>query len=397
LRQSPELEPLEDRRLPAGSLSGLAALYFEPNLGQARADADFLVRGDGYTMLVNERGATFSTPAAQGEPSTFSFLRANRSAIGTGGGLQAGISNYVGSRHSLTGVPHFAEVTYENLYPGIDVTYYGNSQGRLEYDFIVEPGAAVSAIRIAFTAVGRPKIDKAGSLVVETAQGTIIQHAPRAYQEINGVRHEVASRWKRVGDQATLRVGGYDHSRPLIIDPTLGFSTYLGGTADDEGLGIAVDGDGNNYVTGWTKSLEIPPPDPPPGLPPPGGGPSRPSKDVFVAKLSQDGQELLYVTYLVGMADDVGRGIAVGNGGEVWVAGSTESTDFVTTEDAFLETPIPGVLQHGFLTKLLTFRLLESCWVPRVGRPETGTARPTAKPGRPTRATRPGPLLSDGQ
>src|SRR2546427_1923700 len=157
-----------------------------------------------------------------------------------------------------TDVPTYAKVRYKNVYPGIDLIYYG-TQRQLEYDFVVSPGADPKRIRLGFQGVDKLEVDAQGDLVLHTATGVIRQRKPVIYQEVEGARREIAGGYvlegaRRVG----FRVAAYDARRPLVIDPALFYSTYLGGNSSDEGLAIAVDTAGNAYVTGATSSTDFP-------------------------------------------------------------------------------------------------------------------------------------------
>src|SRR5262249_24325036 len=145
-------------------------------------------------------------------------------------------------------IPHFGRVSYPRIYPGIDVVYYGN-QRNLEYDFIVAPGADPSAIRLQFEGANQVRLAAKGDLRLETAAGPFFHHRPIAYQQIDGKRIEVAAAYELQGRVASLRLGDYDHSKALIIDPVLTYSTYLGGGGSDVGVGIAVDATGAAYIT----------------------------------------------------------------------------------------------------------------------------------------------------
>src|SRR3989441_8952332 len=157
-----------------------------------------------------------------------------------------------------TNVPNYARVKYRNLYPGIDLVYYGN-QRQLEYDFVVRPGANPSRIVLGVQGADRLEVDAQGDLVLHTAVGPIRQRKPVIYQEIDGDRKEIPGAYVLTGrHQVGFRVAAYDASQPLVIDPVLVYSTYLGGSGLDQGFGIAVDASGNAYVTGVTASTDFP-------------------------------------------------------------------------------------------------------------------------------------------
>jgi hypothetical protein len=154
-------------------------------------------------------------------------------------------------------VPVYGKVAYNDIYNGIDLVYYGNPQ-KLEYDFVVSPGADPSAIRLSFDGARSVMINESGDLVLSLASGEVVLKAPVAYQEKNGKHVEVESHYVK-GDLGLVAfmVGSYDKSMPLVIDPVLSYSTLIGGAAFEFSNGIVVDGSGNMYVTGETEDHTI--------------------------------------------------------------------------------------------------------------------------------------------
>jgi hypothetical protein len=228
-------------------------------------------------------------------------------------------------------IPTYAKVLYQQVYPGIDLDYYGSGQ-QLEYDFVVAPGADPSVIRLGFTGADGVEVDAQGDLVVQAAGQDMIQHKPVVFQEVNGVRQEIVSAFvvseaaSSAGNpQIGFELAPYDASRPLVIDPVLSYSTYLGGSNDDGGNGIVVDPNtGDALVTGTATSTNFPTAN---ALQPIYGG----NFDAFVSRLSADGSTLVYSTYLGGSGSDLGNGIAVDPiTGDGFVTGYTNSTDFPT-------------------------------------------------------------------
>jgi hypothetical protein len=241
-------------------------------------------------------------------------------------------------------------VKYEQVYPGIDLVYYGN-QRSLEYDFVIAPFAAPKTIMLAFEGARCITVDESGDLVLDTAGGKVRQRKPVIYQEVNGVRQEIAGGYALKGKhEASFRVGDYDPSRPLVIDPVLDYSTYLGGGGSgDVGYDVAVDAAGNAYVTGVAGSSDFPTTV--------GafqttflGGPY----DVFVTKFNAAGSALVYSTYLGGTLRDEAFSIGVDAVGNAYITGQTLSTDFPTTIGAFQTTFHSGTTQSvdAFVTKL---------------------------------------------
>jgi hypothetical protein len=236
-----------------------------------------------------------------------------------------------------TRIPHYRKVRYEKVYPGVDLVYYGR-QSQLEYDFVVSPGADPRAIKLSFTGPLEVRLGAEGELLLNISDSEIRQIKPVIYQEVAGIRKEIAGGY-RIDNQGdvSFEVGDYDVTRPLVIDPVLLYSTYLGGTGDDLGLVIAVDMDGSTYVAGVTTSLNFPT-TPAAFQPAFAGG----DTDVFVTKLNRTGTELIYSTYLggSGLEGTVSAvGLAVDKNGNAYVTGNTTSTDFPTT---------PGVFQPAF-------------------------------------------------
>jgi len=214
-------------------------------------------------------------------------------------------------------------VTYHGLYPGIDLVYDGRG-GHLETSYVVAPGADPSLITLAMSGTQGLRLDAGGGLTLTTAAGDLRQSAPVAYQDAGGPRRAVPVRYGLDGaGHVTFTLGSYDASQPLVIDPVLSYSTYLGGTGSDKGTAIAVDATGAAYVTGNTTSPDFPTRQAlQAGY---GGGYSG---DAFVTKLAPGGGALAYSTYLGGTGDDTGSGIAVDAAGDAYVAGTTASTDF---------------------------------------------------------------------
>jgi Beta-propeller repeat len=225
------------------------------------------------------------------------------------------------------------------VYPGVDLIYYGN-QRQLEYDFIITPGADPRRILLDFAGATKVNLDGDSSFVIHTSAGDLRWRKPVAYQEINGGRRFVACAYARRDEHGLeFKLGAYDRTKPLIIDPVLEYSTYLGGSdsqanefgASSSSNGIAVDGKGNTYITGWTTCVDFPIKnafqDVAPG--------SSFIPNAFIAKFDTNGN-LVYSTYLGGNVSlfdfpsgDFGNGIAVDAQGNAYVAGETFSLDFL--------------------------------------------------------------------
>ena len=291
-------------------------LTFEPNRGQAEAKVQFVARGAGYYLTLDRTGSRMLL--RQGARSADVRMSVGKNSAGNGLRLIGaqplpGHSAYFrGAEPSrwLTGVPNFAQVRADSVYPGIDLVYYGN-QARLEYDFVVAPGADPRQIHLHFDGTQSLTMDAQGNLLLGTAAGTLVQHKPVLYQTIAGSRQPVEGNFRlESGNNVSFVVGHYDQTASLTIDPTLVYSSFLGGKDSESGNSVASDAAANLYMTGVTYST------------PAGDG------DVLVRKISADGTTFLYTADLGGSGDDFGNSIAVDVNGYAYVGGRTTSTDF---------------------------------------------------------------------
>lgn len=329
-------------------------MLFEPNRGQTDDQVLYLSRGCGYALFLTPDEAVFSLRSptrspngSDSRPRDVVRLRlkgATRSCNVAGVEEIATKSNYlIGNDPDkwLTDVPNYARVVYQSVYPGIDLAYYGN-QRELEYDFIIGPGADPDQIRLSFQGVEQVQIDREGNLIMASGEAEVVQKRPVVYQEIAGARTNVQGEYLLKGkSEVGFRVGDYDASLPLVIDPVLLFSTYFGSYGGDGGEDIAVDASGNAYVTGFVESADFPVVNP--AQPSHGGGLS----DVFVSKIRPDGAALIYSTFLGGGRSDVGFGIDVDSAGSAYVTGFTQSFDDPGSpgNDGF---PLSNPLQPSF-------------------------------------------------
>jgi len=299
-------------------------LSFIPNAGQLPEDVIFMVKDRAYTVLFGSRGVTFVVHGGRGSAVVqLRFLGANEGVLVEGLDELPGTANFLlGDDPSrwYTKLPTYAGVVYRSLYPGIDLVYRGR-QGQLKSEFVVSPGADPSRIAMEYRGTARVHLERDGTVVVETPLGVLVEEAPRLYQVIGGREVPVEGCYRLDGDNAVrIVVGEYDRTRPLIIDPELVYSTYLGGSDGDWAHAIAVDGEGCVYVAGYTVSDDFPLANP---YQPVSGG----WGDAFVAKLDPTGSSLLYSTYLGGSDNDWAHAIAVDGEGCVYVAGGTCSDD----------------------------------------------------------------------
>jgi hypothetical protein len=379
---------------------GQLPLSFEPNAGQTDSKVKFLSRGPGYTVFLTNDEAVLALSAgnknkhsASGESAalpmvgfrdlstplpqpkrTSAVLRmrlvgANRNAQVAGADQLPGTTNYfVGkdSRNWRTNVVNYRKVSYSDVYPGIDLVYYGN-QRQLEYDFVVAPGSDPGAIGVSFSGASKMRLDRqTGDLILSTNKGDVRFHKPVAYQTETaqdkqasssaGSKNFVESSFVLdAKNRVTFEVGSYDHSKALVIDPTLGYSTYLGGTGNDYATAIAVDSTGSAYVTGYTSSTNFP--TVAGSFQTTCGGSTACSTthiNAFVSKLNSTGTALLYSTYLGGRTKDYGYGIAVDGSGDAFIAGTTFSVDFPVTAGSYQPTCGAGLCADGagFITEM---------------------------------------------
>ncbi len=326
-------EPLHAPGVSTHANPRAQGLAFEPNRGQSDEQVRFIARGRDYTVFLTATGAVLAPlgrPDADGQRPPvirMNVLGANPSSTAAPSNELPGRVNYVpgtGPEARLTNIPTYGKVRYDAVYPGIDLVYYDN-QGHLEYDFVVGPGADPNIIELAFDGARAIDIDDDGALVLRTASGEIRQAAPIVYQERDHVRERIAGHWLRTSAGVGVRVGPYDRERPLVIDPLLSYSSYLGGSGDDWGMDIALDAAGNTYVAGGTTSPNFP------GTTPR----ATTSQAAFVTKLNAAGQ-LVYSTYLLETDERGATGIAVDPMGNAYVTGRTSLWRATASDDVFV-------------------------------------------------------------
>ncbi|MDA2936812.1 SBBP repeat-containing protein [Acidobacteria bacterium AH-259-A15] len=396
------------------STYGKLPLSFEANHGQAHDQVKFLSRGRGYTLFLTSDEAVLalrgpalarSDPGKRAWPETGKLEDALRrskvlphpkdGAVTTtaeledngatshavlrmklvGGNPRAKVSGlkelpgksyyFIGNdpKQWRTNILTYAKVKYEDVYPGIDLIYYGTNQSKLEYDFIVTPGANPKAIRLTFDGADLLELDARGDLILHItghepapkeparrssgAQATgheLRLHKPRIYQDLDDTRQEIAGHYVLLANnEVAFEVAAYDASKPLIIDPVLVFSTYLGGIGFDEDLGLALDPAGSVYVTGRTLSIDFP-------TASPFAGSLAGLADAFVTKLNAMGTALVYSTYLGGSGFEDSEDIAVDASGRAYVTGFTSSVDFPTVNP--IQAAKGGGVWDAYVAKL---------------------------------------------
>jgi hypothetical protein len=375
---------------------GRLPLSFEANQGQTDAQVKFLSRGRGYSLFLTPNEAVLVLRKAEGarqqaSEKTDSALSTQNSELSSvvrmklaGANPQprvVGLSELPGKVNYFIGndpakwrtnVPTYAKVKYAGVYPGVDAVYYGN-QGQLEYDLIVAPGTDPKTIALAFEGAEKLELDEKGDLVLQIAGGELRLRKPLVYQEIGGVRKEISAAYvldpnpkSKIANPKSASVGfqvaSYDASKPLIIDPVLVYSTYLGGTGADQGFGVAVNTSGNAFVVGSSASVtfnsaahvDLGP----------GGG-----NDAFVAKLNATGSALDYLTFVGGSTEDQGFGIAVESsspgcaGGCAYITGRTNSTNFPLKNAVQTSKSGSASTFDAFVTKLNECGSLDPCVV----------------------------------
>jgi Tol biopolymer transport system component len=366
---------------------GAVPLGFEANRGQSAPVVKFLSRGNGYALFLTPSEIVLALGDARSDPGStangvavlrMSLLGSNPTPRLAALDALPGSVNYLRGNDPAgwrTAIPMFARVMYEQVYPGIDMVLYGN-QRHLEYDFVVAPGAEPTRIGLSFAGADDLTLSSNGDLVISTAAGDVWQPRPVVYQEVEGVRHPVAARYSLDGAHIGFRLGEYEPSRPLVIDPAVEYSTFLGGlTSYDAAQGVAVDSSGAAYIGGDTFSTDFPTtsgafessrnetavcaPAQDPNFAPPPEDVCR--SDLFVTKLTPDGTGIVYSTFLGGAQSEWPEEIAVDATGSAYVVGGTNSADFPTTPGA-LDSTFAGtrrligvglaVRAEAFLTKL---------------------------------------------
>jgi hypothetical protein len=344
-----------------------APLRFEENAGQADPSVLFTSHVPGGTLLFTRQEVTLrlTTPAGSDKPGLnrevperdsallrLQFIGANSSPeVRPDEALPGKVNYLLGSdpKRWHTNLPTYAQISYLDLYKGVTLRYEGDNRS-LKGTYLVAPGAQPEAVRWRYAGAQSVSLSGEGNLEIvpgATSQvGKLVEHAPVAWQDIDGERVPVRASYALAADGSVgFSIGSYNRAYPLVIDPTLEFATYLGGEDQDQGLAIVTDDTGAIYVTGEAQSVDFPTT----------AGAFQPLfsdglSDAFVTKFAPDGATLLYSTYLGGNLTDISRDIYVDGEGNTYLTGSTTSNDFPTTPNAFQTTP-PGDTD-AFVTKL---------------------------------------------
>jgi Beta-propeller repeat len=358
-------------------------LAFEPNVGQSDAQVKYMARGRGYSLFLASNAAYFAIPVPSQTSQAIHSLEQAK-AIGLSGckgelsghvvsdredysavasvemdllGSNAtpqivaenqlpGVTNYILGRDPSqwhSGVAHYGQVRYHDVYPGIDLAYHGalHSEDKFEFDFLVNRGAKPEDVSLQFRGLQGLHTTADGDLILASAAGDLYLHRPFAYQETNGTRQAVDARFVlHANNRISFSLGNYDHSRQVVIDPTVTYSTYLGGSAEDDATAIAVDASGNAYITGKTDSTNFS------GA----AGATFGGFDMLVTELDSSGT-LIFTALIGGSSNDIGNAIAVDATG-IYVAGTTGSSNFPIQGATVQRNFIMGPLAHGFVLKL---------------------------------------------
>ena len=334
---------------PSQQLAGHSHLAFERNAGQAGDDVLFLVRSRSYSIDLTAEGMAVEFQGRSRSSIAKIALQGSRDTANPSGEdeLPGKVNYLIGNNPAQwhTGVRTFSKVRYHSVYPGIDLVFYGNLR-QLEYDFVVLPGADPRYIRMQFRGVSQLQVTPDGDLDATTSAGSIKLQKPIIYQQAEGGRQVVAGSFAIAGRTVGFRLGNYDRRKPLVIDPVLVFSTFLGGSVADVANAIARDAAGNVYVAGGTQS-----PDFPTTTGALQSGPIAPAAGwAFVTKLNPEGTAPIFSTYVGGTGGDAAYGLALDSAGEAYIVGQTASKDFPATPGAF-QTTLPGT-QSSFVAKL---------------------------------------------
>jgi hypothetical protein len=332
---------------------GKLPLTFEINQGQTDGAVKFLSRGRGYSLFLTPAGAALRLKGKQDQASVVRWQTAggNRNPRMIGESQVATKSNYfIGNDPSKwhTEVPNYAKVRAESVYPGVDLVYHGNRR-QMEYDFVVAPNANPSKIRLAFQGVESMRVGTKGELILHTANGDLVQPRPTIYQEKNGQRQLIEGRYALLAkNEIGFKLGRYDRNRELTIDPVLLYSSFLGDSDLDEGTGVAVDGSGNLYVTGFTGSTSFPGVD---------GSSLQPTKaydwDIFLTKINPAGTATIYSTYIGGDGfNEYSQGITIDGSGNVYLTGGTNSSDFPGASGSSIQSTFSGGYRDAFAMKI---------------------------------------------
>jgi uncharacterized protein (TIGR03437 family) len=300
-------------------------LMFEPNRGQTAPEIQWISRSPEGVLLLTPDVATMVVrgPDNRARRVTMRIVGARSDANAEGMDALPSYSNYfIGDTPSAwrTRVPHYSKLKFDDVYPGIDLVYYGKDR-RLEYDFLLSPGANHKKIELDFNGADRLEIDSSGDLLIDAGGIKIRQLRPKVYQWIDGKKHHVESAYRlSSGSRVRFALSRFDPSQSLIIDPVIQYSTYIGGSGHDKGVDLAIDRTGAMYITGYTNSGDL-------------RSAFRDQQqfagkiDGMIAKLSATGDSVEWISYYGGRENDEPTSIAIDSGGNAIISGYTDSSD----------------------------------------------------------------------
>jgi hypothetical protein len=359
-------------RLPqVRNVYGKLPLSFEENRGQTDQHVKLLARGRGYTLFLAATDAVIALSARSHEASAKPYrthgivpvgmastpektaavrvhlIDSNPDSVASGVDRMTGKTNYFIGNDPVKwrqNVPTWAGVKFHDVYPGIDLIYRG-SEGRVEYDFAIAPNVDPGRIRMRVEGAESLALAGNGDLVIKTAAGDLVEKAPKIYEETPGARRAIPGGYRLIGnDEVGFALGAYDHSRPLVIDPLLIYSTLLGGYVGIISPKIVVGADGSVWIAGATQSTDFPLT----------GNAVQSTNhgfdDVFISKLSPDGSTMKYSSYLGGSNYDEVQQIVLDRAGDVFFAGWSYSTDYPVTAGAYNTSPGSETALNTFIT-----------------------------------------------
>jgi uncharacterized repeat protein (TIGR01451 family) len=359
-RDKQNIDPITRTRIEQAY--GKLPMRFEANQGQTDARVKFTARGAGYAVFLTgdeavlqlrkrERASgktaerQMADQAVESVALRMKLVGSNRSSQVSGIGKLQTTSNYfIGNDPAgwRRGVSNYSRVKYESVYPGIDLVWYGNQQ-LLEHDFLIAPGADPSRIKVSFSGAKEMSTDDEGALVLRAGDEDLRLLKPHAWQESEGSRRTIDCDYRlSEKDQVEFRLGEYDTTLPLVIDPVLVYSTYIGGIGTDFGQDIAVDGQGAAYIIGQTDSADFP-----------GPSPIQPAigtlMDAYVLKINPAGDAVVFGTWIGGNSTDTASAISVDPRGNIYLVGTTDSSDFPLQNPL---QPSKGGLSDSFALKI---------------------------------------------
>lgn len=331
---------------PENTNLGKTQLSFVPNVGQTNPKARFAAHANGASFYFTPNAAVLAFARDDtGLALQLGFVGANPKPTIEGRSLRAGTVNHLVGTDAATwrtGIPTFGEVVYRDLWPGIDMVFRG-ANGRLKYEFVAQPGADPSQIRLTYRGANGLTLTPAGQLAIGTPWGALHDEKPRSFQAVDGRRIPVESAFALdSGRTYGFTLGAHDATRSLVIDPGLVYSTFLGGSGYEEATNVTLDAGGNAYVTGFTSSTDFP-------TTAGAFDVTLSSSDGFVTKLAPNGS-LVYSTLIGGSSSDSVASVEVDAQGSAYLVGSTSSADFPTTPGVLDRTL--GTSNDGYVARL---------------------------------------------